>query len=50
MTRVREYRASCSLYLPHLGRTAQLPPEVAERVATVWAPGIVDHNVLYYFK
>jgi hypothetical protein len=35
-------------YLLHLCRTAQLPPEVTECVGMVSAPGIVDHNMLYY--
>ena len=32
--------------LPHLGRAAQFPPEVAERVGVIRAPGVVDDNVL----
>jgi hypothetical protein len=31
---------------PHLGRAAQLSPEVAERVGMVRAPGVVDNDVL----
>jgi hypothetical protein len=32
--------------LPHLGRAAQLPPEVAERVGVIRTPGVVDNDVL----
>jgi hypothetical protein len=32
--------------LPHLGRAAKLPPEVAERVRVIRAPRIVDNDVL----
>ena len=31
--------------LPHLGRAAQLPPEVAERVGVIRTPGVVDNDV-----
>ena len=32
--------------LPHLGRDAEFPPEVAERIGVIWAPSVVDNDVL----